>query len=72
VRRKQAELPPEALRPVPLITGRDLIAAGFRPGPAFGSVLAQIEDAQLEGNIKTPEAARALALALMAECRGTA
>jgi putative nucleotidyltransferase with HDIG domain len=55
VRRKQAEVPPEELKPAPLVTGKDLIAAGFRPGPAFGAVLSEIEDAQLEGRISTTE-----------------
>ena len=49
VRQKQQEVPPEHLKPAPLMTGRDLIAAGYRPGPMFGIVLSEIEDAQLEG-----------------------
>jgi putative nucleotidyltransferase with HDIG domain len=61
VRRKLAETPPEALKPTPLVTGRDLIAAGYRPGPMFGIVLSEIEDAQLEGRIGTPEEALAMA-----------
>lgn len=61
VRRKQQEVPPEQLKPAPLLTGRELIAAGYRPGPAFGIVLSEIEDAQLEGRIST--AAEAMELA---------
>jgi len=61
VREKQRELPPEDLRPKPLITGRDLIAAGHRPGPAFGVALTTVEDAQLEGRISTREEALGLA-----------
>jgi putative nucleotidyltransferase with HDIG domain len=61
VRRKQAEVPPEDLKPAPLVTGKDLIAAGFRPGPAFGVVLSEIEDAQLEGRISTTEEALRMA-----------
>jgi putative nucleotidyltransferase with HDIG domain len=53
VREKQREVPPEMLKPAPLITGRDLIAAGYRPGPMFGIVLNEVEDAQLEGRIST-------------------
>ena len=53
VRRRQEEMPPEQLRPAPLITGRDLIAEGYKPGPMFGIVLSEIEDAQLEGTIST-------------------
>lgn len=45
--------PPEQLRPPRLISGQDLIAAGYRPGPQFSSMLAAIEDAQLEDRIHT-------------------
>ena len=34
VRQKRADMPPEKMRPAPLVTGHDLIAAGLRPGPA--------------------------------------
>jgi len=61
VREKQQEVPPEMLKPAPLITGRDLIAAGYRPGPMFGIVLNEVEDAQLEGRISTKEQAMAMA-----------
>ena len=50
--------PPEAIRPEPLITGRDLIDAGYEPGPRFKEILAAVEDAQLEGRLATPEAAK--------------
>jgi poly(A) polymerase len=55
----QAEPTPN-LRPAPLLTGRDLIAAGYRPSPQFKPMLALAEDAQLEGTITTPEQALAL------------
>jgi putative nucleotidyltransferase with HDIG domain len=61
VRQKQQEVPPEQLKPAPLLTGRELIAAGYQPGPKFGVVLSEIEDAQLEGRIST--AAEALEMA---------
>jgi putative nucleotidyltransferase with HDIG domain len=61
VRQKQQEMPPEQLKPAPLLTGRELIAAGYRPGPAFGIVLREIEDAQLEGRISTAEEAMQMA-----------
>ena len=64
VRRKQQEVPPEQLKPAPLLTGRELIAAGYKPGPMFGTVLREIEDAQLEGRIST--AAEALEMAKIA------
>ena len=50
-------LPPEAIRPAPLITGRDLIEAGYEPGPRFKQVLTAVEDAQLEGRLTSREAA---------------
>jgi putative nucleotidyltransferase with HDIG domain len=61
VRRKQREVPVEELKPTPLLTGRELIAAGYRPGPMFGIVLSEIEDAQLEGRISSPEEALRMA-----------
>jgi poly(A) polymerase len=61
VRERYESIPEEAVRPVPLITGRELIAAGYTPGPAFKEVLRAIEDAQLEGSITTQEEALALA-----------
>ncbi len=62
VQQKLGQLPVEELHPVPLLSGRHLIAAGYQPGPAFGDVLKAVEDAQLEGRISTPEAALALAV----------
>jgi poly(A) polymerase len=49
--------PPEDLWPPPLITGDDLIRMGFAPGPLFRQILTAVEDAQLEGRLKTPEQA---------------
>ena len=56
-REQLRSLPPEAIRPAPLITGRDLIDAGYEPGPRFKEILAAIEDAQLEGRLTSREAA---------------
>jgi poly(A) polymerase len=50
-------IPPEAIRPTPLITGQDLIDAGYEPGPRFKEVLSAVEDAQLEGRLTSREAA---------------
>ena len=52
-RRKLEEFPEERLRPDPLVTGADLIGAGYEPGPLFSKMLAAVEDAQLEGRIHT-------------------
>jgi poly(A) polymerase len=56
-REQLRSLPPEAIRPTPLITGRDLIEAGYKPGPRFKEILTAIEDAQLEGRLTSREAA---------------
>jgi len=53
-------LPPEALRPIRLLTGSDLIEMGIHEGPKIGQILRQIEDAQLEGTITSEAEARAL------------
>jgi poly(A) polymerase len=55
-----ASLPEEEVRPAPLLTGRELIAAGYVPGPVFKLMLQTIEDAQLEGVIMSAEDAMAL------------
>lgn len=47
--------PEQEVRPKLLVTGRDLIAAGYKPGPEFKKMLALAEDAQLEGRIHTRE-----------------
>ena len=56
-REQLRSLPPEAIRPKPLITGRDLIEAGYEPGPRFKEILAAVEDAQLEGRLTSRGAA---------------
>jgi poly(A) polymerase len=57
MREQMLSLPPEAIRPRPLITGQDLIDAGYEPGPRFKEILGAIEDAQLEGRLASREAA---------------
>jgi poly(A) polymerase len=56
-RNKMAELTPEAIRPAPLVTGEDLIAAGYSPGPRFKEILSAVEDGQLEGSWESKDAA---------------
>ena len=46
---------PEAQRPAWLVTGRELIAAGYKPGPRFKAMLRVVEDAQLEGRVGSAE-----------------
>ena len=52
---KLEQLPPEELRPARLLTGRDLIEAGYTPGPDFTRMLEMAEDAQLESRIHSKE-----------------
>jgi poly(A) polymerase len=52
--------PREAIDPKPLITGKDLIDRGLRPGPRFKELLETVRDAQLNGEIHTAEEALAL------------
>ncbi len=57
VQEKLAEIPPEKIRPAALITGDDLIAAGYVPGPKFREILEAVEDAQLEGRLLSQDTA---------------
>lgn len=52
-----ANTPAEEVRPARLITGDDLLEMGFIPGPEFKTILQLVEDAQLEGQLKTREEA---------------
>lgn len=58
---KLKEFSKTELQPPKLVTGRDLIEAGYQPGPTFGRALRAVETAQLEGEIQTFEQALALA-----------
>ncbi|MCX7049152.1 MAG: CCA tRNA nucleotidyltransferase [Candidatus Sumerlaeota bacterium] len=62
-RRKLAEFVFEAksqkILPPPLITGDDLIALGYFPGPIFRTILDMVGDAQMEGAVATRESALA-------------
>lgn len=47
--------------PEPLLTGDDLIGAGYSAGPEFGAALRAVYDAQLEGEVRTRDEAIRLA-----------
>ena len=49
------------LAPESFLTGSDLIALGFAPGPRFKTLLDRMYDLQLEGKLMSKEAAIALA-----------
>ena len=52
-----AALKKDHLRPPALLTGDDLIALGFTPGPLFREILAAVEDAQLDGRLDNYQSA---------------
>jgi len=54
---KAEEFANEPLIPPPLVTGHDLMALGWKPGPHFGPVLEAVQTAQLEGTLTTTEEA---------------
>jgi poly(A) polymerase len=56
-REKLASIPPETMRPAPLVTGDDLIAAGYVPGPRFKEILSAVEDGQLESRLRSKKEA---------------
>ncbi len=58
-KQKLNETPPDEIRPQPLITGRDLISAGYEPSPRFKEILTAVEDRQLEGTLRSKEEALA-------------
>ncbi len=49
--------PDGPIDPPPLLTGRDLIRHGYRPGPGFASLLEKVRDAQLEGAVRDADEA---------------
>jgi len=51
VRQKGAEWSEQDIFPQPLVTGADLIAMGFVPGPVFKDILTRVEDEQLDGRL---------------------
>jgi len=57
IRQKRVEIPPEKMRPAPLVTGNDLIGVGYVPGPKFKEILGAVEDAQLEGRLASRDEA---------------
>ena len=60
VNERYHSMPEDHVRPQPLLTGRELIAAGYAPGPRFKAMLQAAEDAQLEGAVSTMDEAMSL------------
>jgi poly(A) polymerase len=66
-RSKLGSFTAEELHPAPLISGHDLLSLGLAPGPLIGRILREVEEAQLEGRVKTKEEALALAREMLDE-----
>lgn len=49
------QIPDQEIKPPRLLNGNDLIHYGYKPGPQFKQILQAVEDAQLEGEIRTRE-----------------
>jgi poly(A) polymerase len=71
VQAKAAEFAAEPLIPPPLVTGRDLIDLGLKPGPEFRDFLEAIETEQLEGRLDDRDSALRLLRQLIAERQKT-
>jgi len=69
---KAVELPPEVLKPAPLLTGHDLLALGVKPGPLVGRILREAEELQLEEQLRSREEALAFAKRRCAELTSAA
>ena len=54
-----AAMPEDVVRPPRLLTGDDLMAAGYPQGPHIGEILTALEDAQLNGDVQDAAQARA-------------
>jgi poly(A) polymerase len=61
IRAEVESLARSGLRPSPWVTGDDLLAAGWPPGPAFRSILDAVYDAQLESRVTSRSEALELA-----------
>jgi poly(A) polymerase len=54
---RQQQATEQEIRPPLLINGNDLIRLGYAPGPEFREMLSAVEDAQLEGSLRSQEEA---------------
>ena len=57
LRGARAQVAAADVKPPRLLSGRDLIAMGFDPGPRLGETLRLLETAQLEGEVTTRDEA---------------
>ncbi len=57
LKEKREEFAREPLIPPPLVTGRDLLAMGWKPGPDIGKILEAAQTRQMEGGFTSREEA---------------
>lgn len=62
---KAVEFAAEPLIPPPLVTGKDLIKLGLKPGPRFKEILETLQTEQLEGRLAERDAALELLRSLV-------
>jgi poly(A) polymerase len=55
LRQKLEEFSAEEIAPEPLVTGRDLIEMGYKPGPIFKRILDAVREEQLENRLTSRE-----------------
>lgn len=70
LRQKLQEMPQEEISPPPLITGRDLIELGYKPGPQFHVILSAVRDEQLDARLTDREGAMAFVKEKFAKSEG--
>ena len=62
--------PPEVVRPAKLVTGEDVLRLGYAPGPRVGKILAEVEEAQLNGELASKEDAVAFIMSRFRQKEG--
>ena len=62
--------PPEVVRPAKLVTGEDVLRLGYVAGPLIGKILAEVEEAQLNGELGSKEEAIAFILSRFRQKEG--
>ncbi|HWL92126.1 MAG TPA: CCA tRNA nucleotidyltransferase [Phycisphaerae bacterium] len=67
IRARADAIPPEAVKPTPLVNGNDLQAMGLKPGPAFKRILERLYYLQLNEELVERDQALALAGELAAK-----
>jgi poly(A) polymerase len=62
--------PPEVVRPAKLLTGEDVLRLGYVAGPLIGKILAEVEEAQLNGELASKDEAIAFIMSRFRQKEG--